>query len=229
MPRHVFKTEFIHQSLPNLKSQLYDPKRDINEQEQIFISFFKEVIFGFVTLLFSQKSDVFRKLTKSPNDSRFIIVDSLFSTAAYRTVFARALFKTRILNASAISFVPAPLMHLVALNIKTALVIDTGINETLLYPVFDRVVCYPEFDATPCSTAEVEKRIKILMKEHGRVQSIDGSERELNSNDWALFNKLNYASDICHRFCFATTRERSLQIQKKKGLFLSEFFQKKTF
>lgn len=108
-------------------------------------------------------------------------------------------------------------MHVVAMNAKTAIVIDTGIKECLLYPVFDRFVLFQEFDATPCSTAMVESKIRELMVSYGQVEGVDGTERSLSDDDWQLFDKLGYAESICHRFCFATTRERSLAIQREKG------------
>jgi actin-related protein len=122
------------------------------------------------------------------------------------------------MNAAAIGFVPAPLMNVITMNAKTALVIDTGINECLFYPVFDRVVLWQEFDATPCSTLMVENRIRELMKVHGRVQTKDGKERSMNDKDLKLFDDLDCAEDICHRFCFATTRERSLEMQTNIGI-----------
>lgn len=198
-PRQVFRTEFTDISHPTRSIPLYDPTREPNEQERILTSFFKEITLG--------------KMLKNPMNSRFIIVDNLFSTSEFRNLFARVLFKNKTLEVASISFVPAPLMHMVTMNAKTALLIDTGINECLLYPVFDRVVLFQQFDATPCSTAAVERKIKELMKLHGRVQTIDGSERELNEADWKLFDKLRCTEDICYRFCFATTRERIFEMQ----------------
>lgn len=128
---------------------------------------------------------------------------------------AQVLFKTKVLDAFAVSFVPGPLMHLVAMNADVALLVDTGVNECLLYPIFDRVVLYQEFDATPCSTAAVERKIRELMTEHGKVMTADESERSMTENDLKLFDALDCAEDICYRFCFATTRDRSIKFQQK--------------
>jgi hypothetical protein len=154
-------------------------------------------------------------MIKSSANSRFFIVDTLFLTSDFRDMCARVLFKTKSLEAAAVSFVPAPLMNLITINANTALLLDTGINECLLYPVFDRVVVYQEFDATSSSTAAVEREIRELMVKHGRVIGLDGTERQMTEEDLKLFDELRCAEDICYRFCFATTRERSLAHQKE--------------
>lgn len=154
-------------------------------------------------------------MIKSPRNSRFFIVDNLFLTSDFRDMCARVLFKTKSLDAFAVSFVPGPLMNLVTMNANTALLLDTGINECLLYPIFDRVVLYHEFDATSSSTAAVESKIRELMVKHGRVIGLDGTEHQMSEADLELFDKLHCAEDICYRFCFATTRERSLAYQQE--------------
>ncbi|KAI6175884.1 hypothetical protein M3Y97_00738400 [Aphelenchoides bicaudatus] len=199
-PRQVFRTQFIDPIRPTKMKTLYDPNRDIDEQERILTTFFKELTLG--------------KLIKNSSNSRFFIVDNLFLTSDFRDMCARVLFRTKSLEVHAISFVPGPLMSLITMNASMALLLDTGINECLLYPVFDRFVVYQDFDATPNSTAAVEGRIRELITEHGRVIGVDGKERQLNDDDLKLFDKLNCAEDICYRFCFATTRERSLENQK---------------
>ncbi|KAI6217573.1 hypothetical protein M3Y99_01762000 [Aphelenchoides fujianensis] len=105
-------------------------------------------------------------------------------------------------------------MHAIAHNVDTCLLIDTGVTETQLFPIVDRLLLLLDFAATPCSTSTVEARIEELMLEHGRVVEHDGAERTLTAHDLELFKRLRAAEDICHRFCFATTRERGLKLQE---------------
>lgn len=144
-------------------------------------------------------------------------------TSDFRDMCARVLFRIKSLEVYAVSFVPAPLMNLVTMNANTALLLDTGIKECQLYPIFDRFVLYQEFDATPSSTAAVESQIRELMAKHGRVVGADGTERQMNDADLRLFDKLHFAEDICYRFCFTTTRERSVARQQEGECKYSNF------
>ncbi|KAI6236475.1 BMA-ARP-11, isoform a [Aphelenchoides besseyi] len=200
-PREIFRTHYVNPLRPWTSLPLYDPQRDADEQNRIFCAFFRDIFM--------------RKTLKNPSICRVIFVVNPFSTDAYRNGLIRALTKHPSLLPASISFTHSPLMHLIAFNRETALLIDTGVDETQLYPIVDQFLMLTNgFAATPISTSTVEKRIEDLMTIYGRVAEANGNERELTTDDLALFKRLQCAEDICYRFCFATTRERGLQLQE---------------
>ena len=155
-----------------------------------------------------------RRLLKVPTNCRYVIVDDVFAPIAYRDAIARALFEHPSLAAPSICFVPSPIMHLVPFNAFTALVIDVGVDECILYPVNERMALFSDYEATPRSTAQVELRIEELMLAHGRVVEHDGGERRLSDADLEKFRRQRCAEQIAFRFCFVTTRERGQKLQQ---------------
>lgn len=142
------------------------------------------------------------------------MVDNLFTPTRLRDLWASALFENPSLNVDGLLIIPSPLANVLAYNIKTALVIDLGIRECFVTPVAERIVMGVNTHSTSLSTLSVERRIKEMMRAHGRIRQPDLSERELSDEDWALFDELKCAEDILYRFCFATTRERGLKLQQ---------------
>ncbi|KAI6218697.1 BMA-ARP-11, isoform a [Aphelenchoides fujianensis] len=199
-PSDVIRTQFVHPSRPWEILPLYDAARDPEEQHRILCTFFKELFM--------------RRMLKQPSVCRVVFVENPFSTDQYRNALVRAMIEHPSLLPSSITFAHAPLMHAIAHNVDTCLLVDTGVTETQLFPIVGRLLLLLDFAATPCSTSTVEARIEELMLEHGRVVEYDGAERTLTAPDLELFKRLRTAEDICHRFCFATTRERGLKLQE---------------
>ncbi|KAI6187124.1 hypothetical protein M3Y98_00208300 [Aphelenchoides besseyi] len=200
-PREIFRTQYVNPLRPWASLPLYDPQRDPDEQNRIFCDFFKDIFM--------------RRALQNPSICRVIFVENPFSTDVYRNGLIRALTKHPSLLPASIYFTHSPLMHLIAFNRETALLIDTGVNETQLYPIVDQFLMLTNgFAATPSSTSTVEKRIEDLMAIYGRVVEPNGDERELTPDDLALFKRLKCAEDICYRFCFVTTHERGLKLQE---------------
>ncbi|CAD5226776.1 unnamed protein product [Bursaphelenchus xylophilus] len=200
-PREIFKTEYVDSLRPSITHKLIDKNRDPESQNKIIGNFFKDI--------------TLRRLMKSANGLNVVIVDNLLSSYEFRDACGRALFENPSLGAAGVCYVPSPLMQLVSYNVKTALVVDLGIKEALVTPVYERVVMGVNSKVTTLSTLVAEKKVRGLMRKMGRVRNIDGDLRELSEEDMIVFDKKGLAEDILFRFCFATKRERGLKIQEK--------------
>lgn len=160
-------------------------------------------------------------------------MESLLCPTELRNALAKALFEAPFLSAGSVAFVPSHLMCTLPFNTRTALVVDVGVQETVLFPVSmqmpaescthesrapnfkvtEGVVMLNQWESTPVSTLAVEESIKSLMLRKGQVRTSDNTLRSFSDADVPLFDKLRMAEDICSRFCFATTRTRGLLLQ----------------
>ncbi|CAD5219672.1 unnamed protein product [Bursaphelenchus okinawaensis] len=201
-PREIFRTEYIDSLRPFQKCQIAQKNKDQASQDKILAGFLKNIMF--------------RKLFKSVNNLNVVILENLFLPYEYRDTFGRVLFENPSFGVSGVAFVPSPLMQTIAFNVKSALIVDLGVKEAVVTPVYEHVVMAVNSNTTTLSTFAVERDIRDLVKKLGKVRKSDGEERGLTEEDMKMFDDNNMAEDILFRFCFVAKRERGLQLQNEE-------------
>ncbi|PAV78011.1 hypothetical protein WR25_00900 [Diploscapter pachys] len=162
-------------------------------------------------------NDIFTNdLLCNSTERRVVIVESVL----YPTKFRQVLLER--LRVPAILFVPGHLTATFPFNTKDALVVDCGFRETAILPVLDGVTVLSSLEVSSISGRRLEEKVEELLREHGWTESADGQKKEkLTEADCQLIRKNRILEDICCRYIFSTSSERSRALaneQTRKAL-----------
>lgn len=69
------------------------------------------------------------------------------------------------------------------------------------------------YETTQLCTSKVESHLQKLLIKHAKIRTND-IIRSLNKKDMDYIHKYNIIQDIVFRFCFVTTIERGIKLQK---------------
>ncbi|XP_044728651.1 actin-related protein 10 [Chrysoperla carnea] len=128
-----------------------------------------------------------------------IIVESLLCPTIFRDTLAKVLFCH--FEVGSIIWLPSHLVCLSTLNVETAIVLDVGYKEAVLFPIYQGVPLLNAWQALPLGSLAVHSQIKAILK--GENYDYDIAEK--------------YIEDIKVRTCFVTNLERSKQYALNKS------------
>ncbi|KAL3068569.1 hypothetical protein niasHT_030860 [Heterodera trifolii] len=206
LPQEIFRSELVDPldgPSPSSPIALFDRSRTEQQQYEVLVKFFKNIVFG--------------KLLTTVSSRRVVVIESLLVSNWQRNAIARALFQCPSLSAHSILFAPSHLCCTFPFNTKTCLVIDMGADEAVLFPVAEGVLMLNSLETSvaPSATA-LEQNVRRLMAQFGRLRT--GAEddlegRPLTETELEQADRMRLWEDVAVRFCFATTTARGKRIQ----------------
>uniref|UniRef100_A0A0K0CTX0 Actin-related protein 10 n=1 Tax=Angiostrongylus cantonensis TaxID=6313 RepID=A0A0K0CTX0_ANGCA len=114
----------------------------------------------------------FSYLLTMPRERRVVIVENLLTPTSLRERICEALLV--VLNVPSVLFIPSHLCATFPFNTENALVVDVGYAETLAIPVAEGVVMLSCWELSNIGAMKLEKKVRELLKEHGRVETCEG-------------------------------------------------------
>uniref|UniRef100_A0A9J8DL80 Actin-related protein 10 n=1 Tax=Cyprinus carpio carpio TaxID=630221 RepID=A0A9J8DL80_CYPCA len=181
-PRFIIPSEIKRAGSPEAVRVV---QYNINTEE--LYSILKE----FVHLLY------FRHLLVNPRDRRVVIVESVLCPSHFRETLSRVFFKH--FEVPSVLFAPSHLMSVMTLGIQSALVMDCGYTETLIY---EGVPILSAWEALPMGGKAIHSvcGITMLVFSSALVDSIPEDVVE----------------DIKVRTCFVSDLQRGMKIQEAR-------------
>lgn len=113
---------------------VFDKNYTESQQHFILVKFLKDIVFRFVFLFLFFKF-IFRKLLTTINERRVVIIESVLTPTKVRNAIAKAFFECPSLLPHSILFAPSHLLCTFPFNTKNCLVVDVGVEETVMFPV----------------------------------------------------------------------------------------------
>uniref|UniRef100_T1JB17 Actin-related protein 10 n=1 Tax=Strigamia maritima TaxID=126957 RepID=T1JB17_STRMM len=153
----------------------------------------------------------FKYLLVNPKDRRVVIIESVLSPTLFRETVAKVLFVH--FEVSSLLFVPSHLLTLFTLGISSGLVLDMGYRESQIFPIYDGILLLNSGYTLPLAAKAIHSNLENLLLNHASVHFHD---RQVLLPEMTASLSKTLLEDITVRLCFATTLERSRQIQDVK-------------
>uniref|UniRef100_A0A8C1M181 Actin related protein 10 n=1 Tax=Cyprinus carpio TaxID=7962 RepID=A0A8C1M181_CYPCA len=193
-PRFIIPSEIKHAGSPEAVRVV---QYNINTEE--LYSILKE----FVHLLY------FRHLLVNPRDRRVVIVESILCPSHFRETLSRVFFKH--FEVPSVLFAPSHLMSVMTLGIQSALVMDCGYTETLIY---EGIPILSAWEALPMGGKAIHKELHSLLSEQCTLDTDSGPGLSLPTVISAIPEDV--VEDIKVRTCFVSDLQRGMKIQEAK-------------
>ncbi|CAH1790732.1 unnamed protein product [Owenia fusiformis] len=151
----------------------------------------------------------FRHLLVNPKDRRVVVVESVLCPSVFRNTLAKVLFKHY--EVPSVLFAPSHLMALFTLGISSGLVLDAGLTETLVLPIYESIPILKAWQAVPLAGNAIHSRLESQLLETGIITTDESEKRPLSSALGSLSQST--LEDIKVRCCFVTRMDRAKQLQ----------------
>uniref|UniRef100_A0A672L1U0 Actin related protein 10 n=1 Tax=Sinocyclocheilus grahami TaxID=75366 RepID=A0A672L1U0_SINGR len=112
----------------------------------------------------------FRHLLVNPRDRRVVIVESVLCPSHFRETLSRVFFKH--FEVPSVLFAPSHLMSVMTLGIQSALVMDCGYTETLIY---EGVPILSVWEALPMGGKAIHRELHSLLSEQCTLDTDSGT------------------------------------------------------
>ncbi|KAI2652367.1 Actin-related protein 10 [Labeo rohita] len=139
----------------------------------------------------------FRHLLVNPRDRRVVIIESILCPSHFRETLSRVFFKH--FEVPSVLFAPSHLMSVMTLGIQSALVMDCGYTETLIY---EGIPILSAWEALPMGGKAIHKELHSLLSEQCTLDTDSGTGLSLPT--------------VIMRTCFVSDLQRGLKIQEAK-------------
>ncbi|VDL66388.1 unnamed protein product [Nippostrongylus brasiliensis] len=179
-PKVGYAGEFVPRAI--IKSQLLDSIYECDDEHNspqaspaglsVMVKFFRNIFNSYLLTM--------------PRERRVVIVESVLTPTHFRETVCEALLG--VLNVPSILFIPSQLCVTFPFNTEYALVVDVGYQETVALPIADSVTMLSSWEISSIGARRLESRVQDLLKEHGRVETVNGV-REINNDDWKLIEE----------------------------------------
>ncbi|XP_019862368.1 PREDICTED: actin-related protein 10-like, partial [Amphimedon queenslandica] len=134
-----------------------------------------------------------RYLIINPREYRIVIIESIVSPLNFRNTLAKALFIH--FSVPHVCFLPHPSACLFSLGSSSALLIDIGLKETSIVPVFEGVSLIRSIMQTTTSTSSLYSSLQLLLREHCQVKNIANGDIHPLSDSKGCYNVLCTVED----------------------------------
>uniref|UniRef100_A0A8C2B2J2 Actin related protein 10 n=1 Tax=Cyprinus carpio TaxID=7962 RepID=A0A8C2B2J2_CYPCA len=151
----------------------------------------------------------FRHLLVNPRDRRVVIVESVLCPSHFRETLSRVFFKH--FEVPSVLFAPNHLMSVMTLGIQSALVMDCGYTETLIY---EGIPILSAWEALPMGGKAIHKELHSLLSEQCTLDTDSGPGLSLPTVISAIPEDV--VEDIKVRTCFVSDLQRGMKIQEAK-------------
>uniref|UniRef100_A0A671MIS4 Actin-related protein 10-like n=1 Tax=Sinocyclocheilus anshuiensis TaxID=1608454 RepID=A0A671MIS4_9TELE len=193
-PRFVIPSEIKRAGSPEVVRVV---QYNINTEE--LYSILKE----FVHLLY------FRHLLVNPRDRRVVIVESILCPSHFRETLSRVFFKH--FEVPSVMFAPSHLMSVMTLGIQSALVMDCGYTETLIY---EGIPILSAWEALPMGGKAIHRELHSLLSEQCTLDTDSSAGLSLPTVVSSIPEEV--VEDIKVRTCFVSDLQRGMKIQEAK-------------
>ncbi|PWA27463.1 hypothetical protein CCH79_00000147 [Gambusia affinis] len=151
----------------------------------------------------------FRHLLVNPRDRRVVIIESILCPSQFRETLTKVFFKQ--FEVPSVLFAPSHLMAVMTLGINSALVMDCGYTETLIY---ECTPILPAWEALPLGGKAIHKELSGFLVEQCTVDTDTSTGQSVPAVIGTIPEET--VEDIKARTCFVSDLQRGLKIQQAK-------------
>uniref|UniRef100_A0A1X7VBD6 Actin-related protein 10 n=1 Tax=Amphimedon queenslandica TaxID=400682 RepID=A0A1X7VBD6_AMPQE len=185
-PRYIVKSEVLMKPYGEILNVWDDKYINREELYLILCRFLHKVFLEYLII--------------NPREYRIVIIESIVSPLNFRNTLAKALFIH--FSVPHVCFLPHPSACLFSLGSSTALLIDIGLKETSIVPVFEGVSLIRSIMQTTTSTSSLHSSLQLLLHEHCQVKNIANGDIHPLSDNKDLELTSSTLSNIIMQTCF---------------------------
>uniref|UniRef100_A0A0K0EE83 Actin-related protein 10 n=1 Tax=Strongyloides stercoralis TaxID=6248 RepID=A0A0K0EE83_STRER len=204
-PRRVIRSEV---TLPNEvePTSVFSNDYSDEKQKKILTAFIRKIAFNVLILPFK--------------DRNFVVVFRTLENDRLQHIITDILKNNKSFNAQEVKFIPSQVAATIgSYCTEVGLVVDIGYEFASIFPVIHNCVLFHEGEISLSCSKKLEEHVRELLVKYGSVR-IHGT-REIKSIDndiLAILDKTKTYEDICNKYLFVTTLERSRKLDKYEEL-----------
>ncbi|CEF69102.1 Actin-related protein 10 [Strongyloides ratti] len=204
-PRRVIRSEV---TLPNEiePTNVFSNEYSDEKQKKVLTAFIRKIAFNVLILPFKDRSFVVVFRTLENDRLQYIITDILKNN--------------KIFNAQEVKFIPSQIAATIgSYCAEVGLVVDIGYEFASIFPVIHNCILFHEGEISLSCSKKLEERVRELLIKYGSVR-IHGTKeiKNIDNDILDILDKTKTYEDICNKYLFVTTLERSRKLDKYEDL-----------
>uniref|UniRef100_A0A0K0F9X8 Actin-related protein 10 (inferred by orthology to a human protein) n=1 Tax=Strongyloides venezuelensis TaxID=75913 RepID=A0A0K0F9X8_STRVS len=204
-PRRIIRSEV---TLPNETEPTVVFSNDYSDEKQkkVLTAFIRKIAFNVLILPFK--------------DRNFVIVLKILENDRLQDITTDILKNNKSFNAQEVKFIPSQVAATIgSYCTEIGLVVDIGYEFASIFPVIHNSVLFHEGEISLSCSKKLEENVRELLVRYGSVRMHDTKEvKNVDEEILSVLDKTKTYEDICNKYLFVTTLERSRKLDKYEEL-----------